>query len=312
MPFFSVIIPMYNRATLVGRAIDSVLAQDFEDFEVVVVDDGSTDDSAEAVRRYTDARVRLILSDRNRGRCPARNRGMEHARGAWFIFLDSDDELTPGALRVIKARIDAAPASLGSMRFMCVSDRGQLSPDPPHHGEVLDYDGYLRWSESTIRMTHYEALPCVKASTFPAARYGDGHGDEGRYHMDVARLAGVQLLADVVRLYHDDAPQRVMHAKPERMLKYAADSAAEVDETFRLHGDAMRTVVPDLYNLKLLEATTQHFLAGARFRAVRYALRLLGRPRWWPRLFPVLTLGLIGPRAIAWGKTMRMKAQGFA
>jgi glycosyltransferase involved in cell wall biosynthesis len=72
-PFFSIVIPMYNRRAEIGRALNSCLAQTLKDFEVVVVDDRSTDDSAESVRAYSDPRIRLTLHEANRGACAARN-----------------------------------------------------------------------------------------------------------------------------------------------------------------------------------------------------------------------------------------------
>ncbi|HEX9983059.1 MAG TPA: glycosyltransferase family A protein [Thermoanaerobaculia bacterium] len=310
MPFFSVIIPMYNRAAFIGRAIDSVLSQDDADFEVVVVDDGSADDSVAAVRRYTDPRVRLVLSPVNQGRCPARNLGMKHAVGEWFVFLDSDDELTPGALRLIRARIEAAPPTVGAMRFMCVSDTGERSPEPPHSGQIVDYAGFLRWAELSLKATHTEAMPCVKATTFPAVQYPSGHADEGRYHLDIARLVETQLAPDVVRLYHHDAPQRVMHANLGRILRYAPDLADDAAQVLGRHGEAMRRTVPDLYYVKVMEAVSQSFLAGRRFTALRYATRLTTRPRFWARLSAVTGLGMLGPRAAAWAKKQWMRMQG--
>ncbi|MBO7678056.1 MAG: glycosyltransferase family 2 protein, partial [Thermoguttaceae bacterium] len=97
MPFFSVVVPVYNARQWVGRAIESVLAQSFEDFELILVDDGSPDDSAEVIARYTDPRVKLIRQE-NRGEGGARNRGIEASTGKWIAFLDADDQWLPGFL----------------------------------------------------------------------------------------------------------------------------------------------------------------------------------------------------------------------
>jgi hypothetical protein len=97
MPRFSIIIPTYNRCGLLRESLDSVLAQEFTDYEVIVVDDGSQDDTPAIVAQY-GGRVRL-LSQCNRGPGPARNRGVEAARGEYVAFLDSDDLLFPWSLR---------------------------------------------------------------------------------------------------------------------------------------------------------------------------------------------------------------------
>lgn len=93
-PRISVIVPLYNKAPYIKRALDSIACQTLSDFEVIVVDDGSTDEGAEVVREYTDKRFRLI-SQENLGPGPARNRGIEEASAELIAFLDADDEWLP-------------------------------------------------------------------------------------------------------------------------------------------------------------------------------------------------------------------------
>lgn len=109
-PRVSVILPAYNRETLVARAIDSVLAQTFTDFELIIVDDASKDGTRAVLETYRDhPKVRLILSDVNRGGSGARNLGIEAARGALIAFQDSDDVWLPHKLAAQVAALDATP-----------------------------------------------------------------------------------------------------------------------------------------------------------------------------------------------------------
>jgi len=96
MPKVSVVIPTYNRARFLCEAINSVLNQTFRDFEVIVVDDGSTDNTAELLSRYSDS-IHYVRQD-HRGRSHARNCGIQLARGEYIAFLDSDDIWLPDKL----------------------------------------------------------------------------------------------------------------------------------------------------------------------------------------------------------------------
>lgn len=94
---FSVIIPTFNRSSLLLRAVRSVLGEDFESMELLVIDDGSTDDTKERIAELDDRRLRFIELPRG-GAARAQNIGAQHARGQYLIFLDSDDEALPGWL----------------------------------------------------------------------------------------------------------------------------------------------------------------------------------------------------------------------
>lgn len=98
----SIIIPLYNKAAYIEAAIHSVLAQHHQDFEIIVVDDGSRDDGALRVRRIPDARIRLIEQS-NAGVSCARNHGIAHAKGDLVCFLDADDWYLPAYLETIVA-----------------------------------------------------------------------------------------------------------------------------------------------------------------------------------------------------------------
>lgn len=99
-PKISVVIPLFNKGPHIERTLNSVLKQLFQDFEVIVVDDGSTDRGAEIVKGFDDSRIRLIQQE-NHGVSAARNRGIEEARADFIAFLDADDEWMPDHLEVL-------------------------------------------------------------------------------------------------------------------------------------------------------------------------------------------------------------------
>lgn len=107
-PTVSVVLPTYDRAETLPRAIDSALAQDVDGLEVVVVDDGSTDETPEVVASYDDSAVRYVRQD-SAGANAARNRGIDVAAGEYVSFLDSDDELLEGHLPAVLDALRATP-----------------------------------------------------------------------------------------------------------------------------------------------------------------------------------------------------------
>lgn len=104
IPLFSIILPVFNRDTLVRETIESVLNQSFTDFEMLVVNDGSTDNTQKIILAYKD-RIKLI-NQSNQGPEIARNTGVEHATGEYLVFLDSDDIFLPDALSIYSQIIE--------------------------------------------------------------------------------------------------------------------------------------------------------------------------------------------------------------
>lgn len=112
-PFFTVVIPTFNRSSLLAEAIESVLNQTFDDFEIIVVDDHSTDDTKTLVRAMDDDRIRYVLNSRCKGGAGARNAGIWKANGVWVAFLDDDDLWLPNKLERLHERISEVDDSVG-------------------------------------------------------------------------------------------------------------------------------------------------------------------------------------------------------
>lgn len=109
MPTVSVVVPTYNRARMLHRSVESVLAQTYQDFELIVVDDGSTDYTETVANSYEDDRLTYIRHEENHGASAARNTGIEYASGEYIAFLDSDDEWLPRKLERQVAELERRP-----------------------------------------------------------------------------------------------------------------------------------------------------------------------------------------------------------
>jgi glycosyltransferase involved in cell wall biosynthesis len=129
-PFFSVVVPVYNRAHILKRSLDSVLAQGEQDFEIVVVDDGSKDDPKTVVDALGDARVRYVRRP-NGGGGAARNTGIDAARGAFIAFLDSDDVFLPHHLGAMRKLLEGTATTAGYARIVVDRGGGRTLIKPP-------------------------------------------------------------------------------------------------------------------------------------------------------------------------------------
>lgn len=169
----SVVIPAYNVSTFIEDAINSVLAQSYDNFEVIVVDDGSTDDTASIVKRYDDWRIRLV-SQRNRGLAGARNTGIGLAEGEYVAFLDADDLWRPEKLREHVQHLDENPevgVSYSVSQFMDESGKPLALFQTPKLSGVEVADVLLRnpvgnGSAPVIRMATLQAIKTMDS------RYG--------------------------------------------------------------------------------------------------------------------------------------------
>ena len=101
-PIISIIVPIYNRGKWLPNCLDSISSQTFKDWECILVNDGSTDNSLEIAQEYAanDARF-IVFSQENQGVSAARNLGLDHAKGKWVTFVDSDDEIAPDYLEIL-------------------------------------------------------------------------------------------------------------------------------------------------------------------------------------------------------------------
>jgi glycosyltransferase involved in cell wall biosynthesis len=130
-PVVSVVVPTYNRAALIGDSVASVLAEQGVDFEVIVVDDGSTDDTRERLAAITDPRVRTVFAEHG-GVAAARNAGVAACRGRYVAFHDSDDEALPGRLaRPVAVLSERPELGLVIMNGRMRSPDGGTAPEEP-------------------------------------------------------------------------------------------------------------------------------------------------------------------------------------
>jgi glycosyltransferase involved in cell wall biosynthesis len=299
---------MFNRADTIRRAIESCLAQTYGDFELLVVDDCSTDDSAEIVASYPDPRIRLFRHSQNRGPCPARNTAISESRGEWCVMLDSDFALMPYALDRLRARTRLAACEVGNVASSCEWDVGRVTPFPLARSCILDFPGYLEWISS---LEVSEKLECVRRVVFDEIRFPDSRAWEYEFHLDLSSRWKIEISTEVLVKVFSDATNRLTAASGEeavvRVLQDAPDKLLSFENSLRTHDDALRRWAPKVYeNLTVLSAT-QSIYIGDRRRALRHIMSVLARQPLSAAGWAAGALLLISPKLAAWATVERRR-----
>jgi glycosyltransferase involved in cell wall biosynthesis len=276
-PAVSVVIPTYQRAALVQEAIESALAQTLTDLEVVVVDDGSTDGTAEvlAARYGADPRVRVVRKE-NGGTASARNAGIRAARGRYVAPLDSDDLFLPRHLETLVAALEADPGAdlaIGDARF-----EGGWSQD----GQTVFGHGDYRPPTSIDDML--EGLWAMPSATLwrGEALRRLGFDEHRRYGEDTEILfrlfAGggrVVVVREVVTRYRRHAGGGEAANKRSSYAKIRAARLSFQEEHAHLARD------PAAHRVRLDRLWARHHRKAGDLAAARPYLRRWRRARWW-------------------------------
>jgi len=183
---FSVVIPLYNKELSIIETINSVLGQDFDDYEIIVINDGSTDNSRQKVYSIIDSRIRII-DQANGGVSSARNRGINEAKYEWIAFLDGDDLWKNNHLQTFKKMI----TNYSEYKVFCTSyiTSNQVFPDFENNSEVIIDDYFY---ESSKKPFCWTSITCVNKSVLT---------DVGGFNVQLNRGEDLDLWARIGRKY---------------------------------------------------------------------------------------------------------------
>lgn len=234
-PKFSVIIPLYNKRPYIYRAVDSVLTQSFNDFELIVVDDGSTDGSVETLANIRNHRLKIIQQENMGGAGgQARNTGMAAASGEWFAFLDGDDMWLPDHLQELEKLTNEFPkGGLISTGFI-EAQEGNLIPNnqkqPPPHRHIIDYldeaskkIGIINCSTTAIRKEVFQEIGGF--SNFPS-------GPDLEYWVRIALKYPIAISNQVTSIYfrgnQGNMEQLAKQKKPQKIISSAKEISPSI------------------------------------------------------------------------------------
>jgi glycosyltransferase involved in cell wall biosynthesis len=273
-PLVSVIIPTFNRAELLPRALESVIAQTFDDYEILVVDDESTDETKDVVLSYGEARIRYLRQAENAGPGAARNRGLREARGDLIAFLDSDDEWLPDKLtRQVSLFREIAPeVGLVYTGVESVFGDGTRKIDPPsRRGDV--YESMLQ--QNVIHGGGSNVM--MRRNVVATIGYFDEEFsaiEDYDYWLRITRFFEIDFVDETLIRYHD--PRSVECGKPIRKSLSIRDNLDARAHFYKKHRTEMRRL--GVAHQFLLETARRHLLPscgdarGARKFVVRALL----------------------------------------
>ncbi len=218
LPLVSIVMATYNRALTIIRAVDSVLKQTYRNFELIIVDDGSTDNTLEVLKRYTDPRIRIFVCKLNKGATAAKNCGLKVIRGEWFGTFDSDDELLPEAIETLMN----VPLNFDS-NITSVIGNGADAITGILTGEGLTKDGYINGNE-IIPFVKGDYWGLMKTTLLQNDLFNENaYGLENILWYKINSRANKYYIHKVLDIIHTEGEDRVSVAKfnfPKVKCKY--------------------------------------------------------------------------------------------
>lgn len=266
----SIIITTYNRCNVVSRAINSVLAQDYSDWELIVVDDGSTDNTELVLKTFVDDRIRIVRHPTNRGVNAAKNTGFDNIRGEWFTTLDSDDEMiAPEALSTFMRIPREIDPTINAITCNCID-----SATGKYTGLGLDRDQFLDW-KTILQKCRGDHWGLTRTSLLAGERFNERmRGFENILWTKIRRRAHGYYIHKALLIIHCEGGDRITKEKiAEGGNKTAIYESyhALMEETELLRD--CRLYAPDVYGENM-------FSAGVSFivnHDTKRALRVVGR-----------------------------------
>ena len=296
--FFSIVIPVWNRAKVISRCLDSVFQQTFNDYEVVVVDDGSTDNTMEVISRYNDVRLRILQHVENKGVCAARHTGTTAAKGKWIVSLDSDGALLPGALEILAKMGNSAPIEVGVIGGCTKTDKGQVNPIPKPPVGFFGYKDYLKWL-NVLRVSDWQ--PCRRREVFATVSWPTDRRLESQFHLRVARQWNYWICSDVIALTYSDADNRLTTSKSKesiyKRLEVAPYMAKDHEEILLEFSEDLKSYAPARYQRFIIFTALYNFQAGNKLRGLKYTIIAILRKPWRLEMYGLILLGMVAPPA---------------
>lgn len=237
MPFFSIVVPLYNKQNEIKSTLKSALEQDFKDFELIVINDGSTDGSEGEVLSLNDNRLKYIKTE-NKGVSPARNLGIEKASGSYIAFLDADDQWLPNHLSILKSLSEDFPEAGAVTTNYEFKHPGDHIENTFFNDIEKGYKGIVNdfFKSSLKYRLIWTTAVAVKKEVFEAIGNFDtsitlGAGEDNDMWTRIALKYPIAYDDTITAIYRLEAGNRVSHAQTLKRCFSKLDKFKEEEKT---------------------------------------------------------------------------------
>jgi GT2 family glycosyltransferase len=311
----SVIIPLFNKAPFIERALRSVAAQTFADLEIIVVDDGSTDGGLRIVEKFNDSRLHIVRQE-NAGPGAARNRGLQEARGEFIAFLDADDEWLPAYVTESLQSFDEPGAHAAAVVSGYFEHPGGLSRDEMWGRRGLR-DGEMRLSAATkpsvaIALLAY-MTPCTTVARTDTLRKLGGfyardrcaYGEDAHLWLKLLLNESVIIRLKPLARIHFEASGATQTRRSVRPVEPFLRDPAEIKSTCPPH---LRELLSRILAIRALKTACMLGYWG-RWREARELVRRFRAPGRWRLPYYAPSLICRTPFGSALGKVCGMNSK---
>jgi len=296
----SVIIPTHNRADYLEKAIKSILNQTYKNYEIIVVDGASNDDTEERVKRIiqeynADKIIKYFRFEKDPGVSACRKKGFELSKGKYILFLDDDEELLPHALETLVNVLSKLPPKIGAVSARYIDQNGNIySRASIDKGRVTYIDvitGKVKIYKDFIGLLRREVFNKVSIDERATK------GFEILYTLEILKYYDKYIIPDIVAVYHTDSKNRL--SSVEGLFRNAEERAKTLEAILEKYSNDWKKYNPKMYAHYLFETGLHWILCGKSKYGRRYLLESL-RYDFKFRTLLVYVVSFIGSAPIKW------------
>lgn len=298
-PFFTIVTPTFNRGYIISKTIASVLAQNFQNFEFIVVDDGSTDDTEKVVKSFNDNRINYTkLPISSGGPCKPRNVGFDKSRGEYIILLDSDDELDKDTLKIYKEWIDKKPEMKVFLMDTINVDEKKLRSGSSDKNN-LKKTKVFTYEDLICGRCIGDYLFCLKNEVIKKIKFPEGFKRNYNFQYKVSKENDFFYIPKVglyVASHRSSGVDRITRTVEKNALAFIE----WIDDYIKLFGEDTLKICPQYIERWYREKGVLYILADKKKEGIKYLFKGLRYSPFSYKSWFYIIFSILFPKLIKW------------